>query len=162
VAYVWENLFHGFIHIHSNLPNNTYIFFTVLFVVWNYKMSSSAAQTANTILSTGILIAIIVPSVIVGLAILICIICLIYCACCRKSKSYPGAVINQQPYPAPGYTNPPPYPATNYNNQPTNKVWYLRNYIMFIFNYWRQNCIKSFRRNMSLFCFFSYYNKYKI
>ena len=80
-------------------------------------MSSSVIHTADTILSTGLLVAIIIPSVIVGLAILICIICLIYCTCCKKSKSYPGAVINQQPYPATGYTNPPPYPATNYNNQ---------------------------------------------
>jgi len=72
--------------------------------------ASGVLETASQALSTGIIVAIVVGSVI-GLAILICIIITIYCLCCRKTKTYPGAVIQTPAYPGPGY-----------NNQPTNKV----------------------------------------
>jgi hypothetical protein len=61
-------------------------------------------ETAGEALSIGIIIAIAVGSA-VGLAILIGIIICLYCVCCRKSKRYPGAVIQTQPYPGPAYNN---------------------------------------------------------
>jgi hypothetical protein len=67
-------------------------------------------ETAGKALSIGIIIAIAVGSA-VGLAILIGIIVCLYCFCCRKSKRYPGAVIQPQPYTGPAY-----------NHQLTNRV----------------------------------------
>ncbi len=72
--------------------------------------TSGALETASQAISTGIIIAIVVGSVI-GLAILICIIVIAYCLCCRKKKTYPGAVIQA-----------PAYPGPDYYNQPTNRV----------------------------------------
>ncbi len=79
-------------------------------------------STATQALSTGIIIAIVVGSV-VGFAILVGIIICMYCLCCRKSKTYPGAVIQAQPYPGNvNQVSPYPYQGPPYNNQPMNQV----------------------------------------
>ena len=83
----------------------------------------SALNTASTALSAGIIAAIVVGSV-VGLALLIGFIICIYCLCCRKPKTYPGAVMSkqqQQQYPG-AYNQPPSYPTPAYNDHSLNKV----------------------------------------
>ncbi len=75
--------------------------------------ASQAFQTADNALSTGIIIAIVVPCAIVGIAILICLIICIYCVCCRKSKTSPGMVLQPQAPQPGGYNNQ----FGGYNNQ---------------------------------------------
>jgi hypothetical protein len=79
---------------------------------------SQTLETANTALSTAVIIAIVVPSVIVGIGLLICFSVLIYCLCCRKTKTYPGMVMQPQAPQQGGYNNQ----SGGDNNQPGNRV----------------------------------------
>jgi hypothetical protein len=100
--------------------------------------SSSVVNTATTAFNVGIIIAIVVGSLI-GLCFLISVIVILYCICCRKPKTYPGAVVQVPPYPGPfnqpspypgpfnqpspypgPYNQPSPYSGNIYNNQPIN------------------------------------------
>ncbi|CAF0916967.1 unnamed protein product [Adineta ricciae] len=57
---------------------------------------SSAIETANSALSTAVILAIAIPCAVVGVGLIICISICIYCACCRKPKTTPGMILQPQ------------------------------------------------------------------
>ncbi len=90
--------------------------------------SSGIGNTTTTAFNVGIIVAIVIGSLI-GLCFLISVIVILYCICCRKPKTYPGAVVQVPPYPGPfnqpspypgPYNQPSPYSGNIYNNQPIN------------------------------------------